>query len=98
MSKLSLTYEAGAFPKSCRHAQYYCGEDPFFREETLTMLWDKQWLGIGISDGSREFAHAVAPCAIARSNSYDIEPFTGYAGPISTTDDAGFIAEACACY
>jgi len=59
---------------------------------------ESEWYGIMVTDGRRAFAHAVAPKPIPGTPWYDVGPFMGYEGFLTTSSEQSFLAEALSAY
>lgn len=69
-----------------------------YHEALVHSAISSHWYSVLITDGERAFHSAFAPREIPGSELYDIEPFHGYCGPLTTTDDQHFLAEALDAY
>lgn len=69
-----------------------------FHESAVLSAISSKWHSILIVDGPRAFHNSFAPRLINGSDLFDIEPFVGYAGPLSTTHDKNFLADAFKAY
>jgi GNAT acetyltransferase-like protein len=72
--------------------------DAFHGPEMLTALHGDAWRGIVVEDGRHAWLHAIAPRAIRDTGYADVEPLLGYAGPVATTTEPGFLTAAWAAY
>src|SRR5271165_3316700 len=71
--------------------------DAFHERDVLNATATK-WYSILIIHGSMAFHNSFALSPIDGTNFFDIEPFMGYAGPLTTTADKKFLSEALEAY
>ncbi len=72
--------------------------DAFHEVDVLRVVQGEQWYAILITDGEKAFFHVFAPTSIPGTEWSDIDPFLGYSGPLTTTDDPAFNQRALAEY
>jgi hypothetical protein len=69
-----------------------------FHESDVLNATAKKWYSILIVHGSMAFHNSFALSPIDGTNFFDIEPFMGYAGPLTTTSNKDFLSEALEAY
>ena len=67
-------------------------------EPEMISAIDEEWYSILVVDRRRVLAHAIAPKRIGDSDLYDVEPFLGYGGLLTNSNDQCFLREALAAY
>jgi hypothetical protein len=67
-------------------------------EPEMISALDEEWYSILVVDGHRALAHAIAPKPIGGTGLYDVEPFIGYGGLLTNSDDKYFLHEALLAY
>ncbi len=72
--------------------------DAFHNEDILSVIYGNEWYSILITENDKALLHAFSKLRIGETEWYDIEPFLGYSGPITNTNDERFIAEALKLY
>jgi UDP-N-acetylbacillosamine alanyltransferase len=72
--------------------------DAFHEPAVQRALHGANWQSVFITDGSRAWFHVFAASRIPGTEWSDVDPFLGYFGPVTTTDDAEFNALALAEY
>jgi hypothetical protein len=77
------------FPRTNRDA---------FHESTVLNALSSVWYSVLIIDGAMAFHNSFAPSRIGETDLFDVEPFMGYAGPLTTTTSKDFIREALEVY
>lgn len=69
-----------------------------FHESAVLNALSSKWYSILIIDGAMAFHNSFAPSPIGGTALFDVEPFMGYAGPLTTTANEKFIRAALEVY
>ena len=72
--------------------------DAFLDEDVLSVIHGDNWCSVLLAERGNALLHVFAKKPIGETGWYDIEPFIGYAGPVSTTADPSFLAAALESY
>ncbi|MSO55094.1 MAG: GNAT family N-acetyltransferase [Rhodospirillales bacterium] len=72
--------------------------DAFHDAEILSVVFGAEWRSVLVTDGTNALLSAIVTAPIGTTGLRDIDPFLGYAGPVSTTADKAFLAEALVAY
>ena len=72
--------------------------DAFLDEDVLSVIHGDKWCSVLLAERGNAFLHVFAKKPIGETGWFDIEPFIGYAGPVSTTADPQFLAAALESY
>ena len=72
--------------------------DAFHDPDVLTVLFGAEWHSVLVTDGTHALLNVIVTAPIGATGLRDVDPFLGYSGPVSTTDDKTFLAEALAAY
>ncbi len=69
-----------------------------FHESAVLNALSSKWYSILIVDGAMAFHNSFAPSPIGGTGLFDVEPFMGYAGPLTTSTNKTFIRDALEVY
>ncbi|MBV8600148.1 MAG: hypothetical protein JO359_01150, partial [Candidatus Eremiobacteraeota bacterium] len=69
-----------------------------FHEKAMLDALSPRWISVLIADGAEAFHTSFVPQPIEATGLFDIEPFLGYAGFLSSSDRPEFVARALDAY
>lgn len=69
-----------------------------FHDPATMSAFNSDWYGVLVADGKKAMMHTLVVSAIGETGYYDIEPWFGYGGPTTNTNDGTFNCEALKLY
>lgn len=72
--------------------------DAFHNQDILSVVYGHEWYSVLITDTNKALLHTFSKQKIRDTDWFDIEPFIGYAGPVTNTTDKTFIRKALEVY
>jgi hypothetical protein len=92
--EIKISVEKGKIPKRAQDFFDFSKLDAFHTSEVLSVIYGEEWYAVLIFSEKEAMFHTFSKQSIPGTEYYDIEPFLGYAGPVSNSTDKLFLKQA----